>query len=128
MTDILKHILVDVHCGHCGDFAIGADVIAESQRMLAEGCPGSPYECPPEVLAPLLEPSALASLERAWADLEATRGGRSRQIAFGEPPHVPVGEPRHVPVDATEQGDAMALDRWENEGGTAPRTQRCAQC
>lgn len=28
MTDILKALSVDVHCDQCGDFDIGADVIA----------------------------------------------------------------------------------------------------
>lgn len=43
MTDILKHLAVDVHFDECGDFTVGADVIAESQRLLAEGCPGDPH-------------------------------------------------------------------------------------
>lgn len=42
MVDILRTLAVEVHCDQCGDFEIGADVIAESQRMLAEGCLGSP--------------------------------------------------------------------------------------
>ncbi len=34
MTDILKSLSVDIHCHQCGDFTLGADVIAESQSHL----------------------------------------------------------------------------------------------
>lgn len=110
MSDILKHLLVDVHCGHCGDFTVRADIIAESQRMLAEGCPGSRYECPPQAFAPLLDPAALASLEKAWAELEATSGERTRRMALDEP--------LHLAVDSAEPGDRG------DGGGDTPRAQR----
>ena len=84
MTDILKHCYVDVHCGQCGEFAVRADVIAESQRLLARGCPGSTYECPPALLATLLEPTALASLERAWSALEGGAHAPAEHVQLGD--------------------------------------------
>lgn len=82
MTDTLKQIAVNVHCDGCGDFTVGADVIAESQRLLAQGCPGSPHECPPQLLATLLDPSALEWLEQARSTLEdaAVRAARCASV------------------------------------------------
>lgn len=93
MTDILKTLAVDVHCDQCGDFTIGADVIAESQRLLAEGCPGSPHECPPTLLATLLPQPVLESLETTWSARERALSGRP--------------EPR-------------SISRWEDDGGYVP--------
>ena len=98
MTDILKALSVDVHCDQCGDFDIGADVIAESQRLLAEGCPGSPHECPPQLFARLLPLPALESLRRAWNALESATHTPVRQIAL----------------------DPRTLARWEDDGGYIP--------
>lgn len=91
MIDILKHISVDVHCDQCGDFTIGADVIAESQRLLARGCPGSPYECPPDLFASLLDPSALEALEKAWVDLESAIQAPVRQVRLRDASRVGSG-------------------------------------
>jgi hypothetical protein len=65
VNDVSRHLAVDVSCEQCGDFTIGGDVVAESQRRLAQGCPGSPHECPAALFAELVGPGALASLERA---------------------------------------------------------------
>ena len=83
MSDILKHVDVQVHCQQCGDFTVPADVIAESQRMLEQGCPGSPYECTPELYATLLDRSLLEKLARSWEAVErsARRRGSSVQVA-----------------------------------------------
>lgn len=83
MSDILKHVDVQVHCQQCGDFIVSADVIAESQRMLEEGCPGSPYECTPELYATLLDRSLLEKLALSWQAVErsARKQGTSVQVA-----------------------------------------------
>lgn len=109
MTDVLKAVSVDVHCDQCGDFTVGADVIAESQRLLAEGCPGSPFECPPEIFSRLLEPSAIDALQRAWSAIESTARRPVRASAA-------VGS-LHVPVCLSDELDALALCRWEDDGG-----------
>lgn len=112
MVDILKALTVDVHCDQCGDFNLRGDVIAESQRLLAEGCPGSPHECPPELYATLLPQSALESLRRAWDALESGTRRPVRQISLaglsrGAPP----------PNDALE---SRTIARWEDDGGYVP--------
>jgi hypothetical protein len=88
---VLQNISVNVHCALCGDFSLGADVIAESQRLLRSGCPGSTHECPPELFASLLDASALAQIEQRWAALQAE-------------------------VEA-EVGKEKHLSRWEDDGG-----------
>lgn len=91
MNDILRRFYVDVRCDQCGDFTVGADVVAESQRLLAEGCPGSEFECPPGLLAELLEPTFLASLE---SDQERAQEVAVRQVSRGHSLRVVV-RPRH---------------------------------
>ncbi len=73
MTAVLKDIQVDVACNRCGEFSVSAEVIAESQRLLALGCPGSHYECPPELLAGLLGSAELELLQKARSDPAETR-------------------------------------------------------
>ena len=109
MSDILKHLDVNVHCEQCGDFSVRADVIAESQRLLAEGCPGSVYECPPQLLATLLSSSGLKSLQRAWDDLQRSTQASIGQVTFTDCPR----------VDVTPGGelDPHAVARWEDDGG-----------
>lgn len=120
MVDILKALSVQVHCGQCGDFDIGADVIAESQRLLAQGCPGSPHECPPELLATLVPQSALESLEKAWVELESATRPPVRQLALDHAPRIE-REP-HV------QLDPRTIARWEDDGGYVPRLVRGPSC
>ncbi len=112
MVDILKVLTVDVHCDQCGDFNIGADVVAESQRLLAEGCPGSPYECPPELFATLLPESALESLQTAWNELESAARGRVRQISLDDSPR--------VATRPNDKLDPRTIARWEDDGGYIP--------
>ncbi len=114
MTEILKHLSVDVHCDQCGDFSVGADVIEQSQRLLREGCPGSAYECPPQWFATLLEPSALATLERAWTDVMRAPRGPVRQVSIDDGLQVAV----RVEVDL----NSPAVARWEDDGGYVPCT------
>lgn len=118
MTDIMKRVVVDVHCDQCSDYTVGADVIAESQRLLADGCPGSPYECPPMLFARLLPYSALESLERAWSALESAARDSVRKIAFD-------GSLRVV-LRPGDELDALTISRWEDDGGYVPRAQRSA--
>ena len=120
MADILKALSVDVHCDQCGDFTVGADVIAESQRMLAEGCPGSSYECPPALFATLLPRDALESFEKAWSDLEDAAPSPVRQIAIEEPPH--------ISTRPNDKVDPRIIDRWEDDGGYIPAEARSARC
>lgn len=120
VVDILRNFYVDVRCVQCGDFTVRADVVAASQRLLAEGCPGSQFECPPELLAGLLEPTFLESLERAGSDLD-----RTREIAVFDAPH---GHALRISVRAVPRLDTINLLRWEDDGGycTLPSpTLRC---
>ena len=112
MVDILKVLTVDVHCDQCGDFNIGADVVAESQRLLAEGCPGSPYECPPELFATLLPESALESLQTAWGALESAARGPVRQISLDDS--------LRVAAHPNDKPDPRTIARWEDDGGYIP--------
>jgi hypothetical protein len=118
MTNISRNLAVDVHCERCGDFSVGADVIAESQRLLAAGCPGSTYECPPTLFATLLDPAALEALERAWRALEDAARSPVR--------HISIDDPLRVAVQLSEQLDARSIRRWEDDGGhitSAPRNE-----
>lgn len=112
MTDILKSVSVDVRCEQCGEFTVGADVIAESQRLLAGGCPGSSFECPPTLFATLLPRSALESFERAWVELESAARSPVRHLA--------VGEESSVTVAAGFEPERRAISRWEDDGGYVP--------
>jgi|GEM_PF-2616268 len=67
MPSPLTDIDVSVQCDQCGEFTVSAGVVAESQRLLPEGCPGSPYECPLQLFASLLTPGIVASLEATGA-------------------------------------------------------------
>ena len=116
MTDILKSVSVDVHCDQCGDFTVGADVIAESQRLLAAGCPGSSFECPPTLFATLLPEAVLESFERAWVELESAARSPVRRIE--------VGEASSVSVHTGSETEQRAISRWEDDGGYVPTPQR----
>lgn len=80
MTDILKHLDVRVRCGQCGNYTISAAVVAESQHLLEEGCPGSPHECPPQLFATLVDPAALQALKDAWREVEASVRRRAEEL------------------------------------------------
>lgn len=80
MNDRLKDVMVDVHCRQCGDFTVGADVIAESQHLLETGCPGSPYECPATLFASLLDLAHLGALETAWSGLGSAARESGRRV------------------------------------------------
>lgn len=119
MTDLLKHVAVEVHCDQCGDFTVGADVIAESQRLLAQGCPGSSYECPPTLFASLLEPSAVDALQRAWSALERTVRSPVREVS---------ADALRIALAPNDKQDPRAVLRWEDDGGYIPGTPRGAPC
>lgn len=110
MSNLLRHIDVEVRCEQCGEFTLPADVIAESQRLLAEGCPGSAHECPPALYATLLEPSALRALESAWRQMEAAARGPARSIS--------VGDGESLGARPSDSLDPVALARWEDDGGS----------
>lgn len=71
MTDIFDNITIHVDCAQCDqDFDVSAAVVAESQELLDEGCPGTDYECPASLFATLLDRRALRRLASAWRDIE----------------------------------------------------------
>lgn len=80
MSDILKQIDVVVRCERCGEFSTSADVIAESQRLLSGGCPGSPHECAAEIYATLLDPHKLRALSRAWNEVKRDAQRRATDL------------------------------------------------
>ncbi|PKN53834.1 MAG: hypothetical protein CVU56_29780, partial [Deltaproteobacteria bacterium HGW-Deltaproteobacteria-14] len=88
MTDILEHVDVHVACDQCGDYTLSAAVVAESQNLLECGCPGSSYECPPALIATLVEPAALRSLERAWREVEQSAQRRADGALLHDRPRV----------------------------------------
>ncbi len=120
MNDILKRFYVDVRCDQCGDFTVGADVVAESQRLLADGCPGSEFECPPELLANLLEPTYLESLKR-----DGSSPGRANEIVVRQ---VSRGHALRVAVRPMPMPDTRNLSRWEDDGGSIPMPPRNHSC
>ncbi len=122
MTNILEHCYVDVHCGQCGEFAVRADVIAESQRLLEQGCPGSTYECPPALLATLLERSALESLEQAWTTLASTAHDPVQQVTLDDALHVPRQATEGAP--APDEELRWDVSRWDDDGGFVPGVKR----
>ncbi|MCB9576599.1 MAG: hypothetical protein H6717_06185 [Polyangiaceae bacterium] len=112
MVGVSKALSVSAHCVQCGEFNMGADVIAESQRLLAEGCRASPYECRPELLATLLPQFALESLQTDWDRLEsATREpGRHISLHIWRP-----DAPR-----TNNKLDPRTIARWWDHGGYIP--------
>ena len=117
MSDTPSDFYVDLRCDQCGDFTIGADVVAESQRLLAGGCSGSKFECPPELLH-LLEPTHLESLERTGSGPGRANEIVVRQVARGYAPRVAA---HPVP-------DTRNLSRWEGDGGNPPIFPRSDSC
>jgi hypothetical protein len=108
--DLLSAIEIEVACNICNaTYTVPASIVRESQRLLAEGCTGeSLYECDASFLATLVEPAAIADLERAWASFQqnATAHGGMRVAVVAN-----AASPRARDLDA------RAVQRWENEGG-----------
>lgn len=111
MADILQQVEVEVRCVQCDEsYRMPAALIAESQRMVREGCPGtSPHECAPAFYASLLEPVALEALVRAWERLQRSARARGDHAVLRERPRVGVTLPLARDTDA--------LARWEDDGG-----------
>src|SRR5690606_41180898 len=120
VNDVLRQIDVNVHCDSCGDFTVGADVVAESQHLLAAGCPGSTHECPPQLLASLLDPSAVESLLQASSEPEVAARVPIQQSS--------TSKAVRVVVRPNDKLDAQAIPRWEADGGAVPRTQQGSPC
>ncbi len=112
MSDILQNVDVRVRCVQCEEtYDVSAAMIAEAQRLVADGCPGTAHECLPSFLASLIDPSALESLRHAWRDLERNARGRSEAAAF----HGHARVSRHVhSADGWRE-----IARWEDDGGAA---------
>ncbi len=116
MSDILQQVDVHLHCVQCDEtYDVHAAMIAEAQRLLAQGCPGTPHECYPSFLASLVDASALDSLRRAWRSVE--RSARARSETTGLRGRAQVA--RNVRWD----DGWRELARWEDDGG-APETGR----
>ncbi len=111
MTDILNQLEVAVECEQCGTFTTSGDVIAECQRLLDEGCPGSPYECPLEHFAGLLDQAALDALAKAWKSLEHNALRRGERVSLNRPLHAEIHSEEH-------SGSA----RWAEDAEAPPQT------
>lgn len=67
MSEILENVEVHVVCEHCDtEFETSADVVARSQRLLEDGCPGESHECPARLFANFVDRAALRDLADAW--------------------------------------------------------------
>ena len=115
--DLLSRIEVVVACHVCDStYAVPASIVRESQRILAEGCTGeSTFECDASFYATLIEPEAIAELERAWARFQdsATHHGGTR-----------VALDRGRANASANDLDERAVQRWENEGGRCEHRSR----
>lgn len=103
MTVLMRDPAIDVACPECeGSYPVSIAIIAESQRLIAEGCPASTihaiHECAPRYLAALLSPEIVALLTRTGGP--SARSAQARVEESGEAAQV-----------------RLALDRWETEGG-----------
>ena len=113
--DLLDHVEVVVACNTCdATYSVPASIVRESQRILAEGCSGSSlFECDASFYATLIEPEAIETLERAWANFRQSAAGHG---ALGVVFHA--GDSHDEPSDQ----DTRAIRRWENEGGRCGHT------
>jgi hypothetical protein len=110
MTDLVGHLQVAVPCRICDTtYEVPLSIVRDSQRVLATGCSGtSMYECDASFYTSLVEPSAIADLERAWAAFVGSaerHGGLAVTFAAGPQNDL----------------DRRALERWDNEGGRPER-------
>ena len=114
-SDLLEHLQLVLPCNVCGTtYMIPASLVRDSQQAIADGCCGSgAITCDAEFYAGLLAPEAIAGLTRAW---EAFRDSAEHLGGLG----VALGETVMF-VDPAEV-DRLALQRWENEGGSCPQT------
>src|SRR5699024_12848266 len=72
MVDTKNLVVVDVNCDRCASsFKVPSSVVAESQDLMQEGCPGSEYECMASYYATLIDRKTLKSLEEACCDVIA---------------------------------------------------------
>ncbi|MCZ7679342.1 MAG: hypothetical protein M5U28_11510 [Sandaracinaceae bacterium] len=117
MPHILHQIDVEVRCVQCGEsYRLPAALIAASQRMLEEGCPGtSSHECAPAFYASLIEPVPLQALVRAWEEVQRSARAYGERVVLRERPLVDV--PFQVPL----VGEVDPLARWEDDGGASAR-------
>ena len=123
MLDVMRHIQLEIPCSVCADsYSVSADTVRESQRLLAEGCPGtSSYECPPLFFATLLPAEALAHLVGALQEVERSALSRGSTAIWVEEPVLHASNP--LPAAAREATrTCAAIARWEDDGG-APSPQ-----
>lgn len=71
MSDILDDITILIDCSQCdAKFNITTSVVADSHRLLDQGCPGSHYECPASLFAEIVDHQSLRDVATAWRRLE----------------------------------------------------------
>ena len=75
-------------------------------------------ECPPTLFATLLPQSALESFEKAWSEPERAARSPVRQRS--------TDAPLRIVAPRSDDVDARALSRWEDDGGYVPTMQRIA--
>lgn len=114
MIDLMSHLRVEVPCNACASsYFVSADLVHDSQRMLAEGCPGtSTYECPALYWATLLPARALGDLVSALDEVEKgalLSGARRVTLDYATE--------TERPTPAPDDDDRAAIARWEQDGG-----------
>jgi hypothetical protein len=112
---LLDHVEVVVACNTCdATYSVPASIVRESQRILAEGCSGSSlFECDASFYATLIEPEAIETLERAWANFRQSATGHGALGVVFHAGDRRAGDTHDEPPDQ----DTRAIRRWENEGG-----------
>jgi hypothetical protein len=109
-ADLLSQVEVVVGCSLCDStYSVPASIVRESQRLVAEDyCGESLFECDALYYATLIEPDAIADLERAWARFQksATSHGGMRVVVGAS----------GMNMGANEL-DEQTLQRWGNESG-----------
>jgi hypothetical protein len=113
--DLLDHVEVVVACNTCdATYSVPASIVRESQRILAEGCSGSSlFECDASFYATLIEPEAIETLERAWANFRQSASGHGALRVLFHAGDRHASDTHDEPPDQ----DTRAIRRWENEGG-----------
>ncbi|MFU8804729.1 MAG: hypothetical protein ACNA8W_13020 [Bradymonadaceae bacterium] len=78
MTNLFRKIDLHVDCGQCDhSYDIPLSVVAESQALLEQACPGSLHECAASYFATLVDPACLQALAKAWEDVEESANRRA---------------------------------------------------
>jgi len=108
MSEILENVGVHVVCEHCDtEFETSADVVAKSQQLLDEGCPGESHECPARLFANFVDRKALRDLADAWQRVRDSVHAPAVDLDLASPPTV---EGRLDPELSQTEDEADATD------------------